>query len=417
MPRGVKSGRHRASSASSYIDAVAVSSVGRGAANSPPSPTSPEDLDSCNKLFALLASDLSSGGAGSGGNFLHQLATIGGGGSSDVSVNELSIAHVLLERAAQVDRANAELRRGSPANKKGKKTNSSDHRCDHVKSLLLAADLECEYTPLHSAMYSRSLRSILLLLRHAASRVEDEQSADVQLMNRIRLHPILMLDGDESSRMVKKNRTHDDLLMNIVLARDAEGLTPLGLLCKSMISDLARCRRYLAEQRLDALGSEASGRDRSIGLVDDTDEEEEDDDTNDRGGGGRLRGTSFGNIHDVDLDADGVDGAAVAALQGRGNEFEALRGTGRGDNAPADDNSDDGDDASDSDSPRDREAMRQSLLSQSSMSTFGCEVMTFGRADHCALGVPHFASRRLVEDTGAKVGGSNTVGVSSSVRP
>lgn len=420
MPRGVKSGRHRASSASSHIDAVAVSSVGRGAANlnSPLSSPTPEDLDSCNKLFALLASDLSSGGAGSGGNFLHQLATIGGGGSSDVSVNELSIAHVLLERAAQVDRANAELRRGSPANKKGKKTNSSDHRCDHVESLLLAADLECEYTPLHSAMYSRSLRSILLLLRHAASRVEDEQSADVQLMNRIRLHPILMLDGGESSRMVKKNRTHDDLLMNIVLARDAEGLTPLGLLCKSISSDLARCRRYLAEQRLDALGSEASGRDRSIGLVDDTDEEEEeDDDTNDRGGGGRLRGTSFGNIHDVDLDADGVDGAAVAALQGRGNEFEALRGTGRGDNAPADDNSDDDDDASDSDSPRDREAMRQSLLSQSSMSTFGCEVMTFGRADHCALGVPHFASRRLVEDTGAKVGGSNTVGVSSSVRP
>ena len=90
---------------------------------------------------------------------------------------------------------------------------------------------------------------------------------------------------------------------------------------------------------------------------------------------------------------------------------------GRDENAPADDNSDNSDDASDSDSPRDRETMRESLLSQSSMSTFGCEVMTFGRADHCALGVPHFASRRLVEDTGAKAGGSNTAGVSSSVRP
>ena len=332
MPRGVKSGRHRSSSTSSYNDAVAVSSVGRGAANlnsSLSNPTSPEDLDSCNKLFALLASDLSSGGSGPGGNFLHQLATIGGGGSSDVSVNELSIAHVLLERAAQVDRANAELRLGSPANKKGTKTNPSDHRSDHVKSLLLAADLECVYTPLHSAMNTRSLRSILLLLRHAASRVEDEQSADVQLMNRIRLHPILMLDGDESSglRSAQKNRSPNDdiLLMNMVLARDAEGLTPLGLLCKSMSSDLARCRGYLAQQRLDALGLAASGRDRSIDLVDDTDEE--DDDTNDRVGGGRLRGTSFGNIHDVDLDADGVDGAAVAALQGRGNEFEALRGT------------------------------------------------------------------------------------------
>jgi len=420
MPRGVKSGRHRSSSTSSYNDALAVSSVGRGAANLS-SPTLPENLESCNKLFELLASDLSSGGAGSGGHFLHQLATIGGGGSSDVSVNELSIAHVLLEKAAQVDRANAE--RGCTTNKKGKKTNPGNHRSDHMKSLLLAADLECEYTPLHNAVYSRSLRSILLLLRHAAVRVGDEQSADVQLMNRIRLHPILMLDGGESSRLVKKNRTHDDnLLMNMVLAKDAEGLTPLGLLCKSMSADLARCRRYLAQQRLDVLGLAATGRDRSISWVDDNNEDDDDNsDGNDRVGAGRLRGTSFGNIHDVDLDADGVDGVdgvAVAALRGRDNEFGALRGTGRDENAPADDGNG-GDDASESDSPRDRAAIRQSLLSQS-MCTFGCEVMTFGRADHCALGVPHFASRRLVEDapaTGAKAGSSCTVGVSSSVRP
>lgn len=422
MPRGIKSGRHRSSSTSSYNDAIKAPSgtIGRGATQTSQSST-PENLDACNKLFKLLASDLSSGGAGSGGNFLHQLAAIGGARSEDVSVNELSIAHVLLERAAQLDRVNAEIRGGSSTNKKGKKTHSNDrHRSDHVKSLLLAPDLECNYTPLHNAMYARSLRSILLLLRHAAARVQDEQNDDAQLMNRIKLHPILMLDGDESGRSASKNRTIDDnLLMNVVLAKDAENLTPLGLLCKSMSSDLARCRRYLMQLRLDALGLAGAGRDRSISLVDDAEEGDDDsDDGDDRVNIGRMRGTSFGNIHDVDLDADGVDGDAAAALRGHGNEFQALQGGGRDENAPPDD-SDSGEEAGDGDVSRDREAIRQSLLSRN-MSTYGCEVMTFGRADHCALGVPHFASRRRVEDTTAAARGGNPAsgtGASSSVRP
>ena len=428
MPRGAKSGRHRSSSTSSYNDEMKASTsmIGRGATQTSQLST-PENLDACHKLFKLLTSDLSSGGVGSGGNFLHQLAAIGGAGSTDVPVNELSIAHVLLERAAQLDRVNAEIRGGSSTNKKGKKTkthaHSNDHhRYDHVKSLLLAPDLECDYTPLHNAMYSRSLRSILLLLRHAAARVQDEQIDDAQLMNRIKLHPILMLDGDESSRSAKKkNRTSDDnLLMNVVLARDAEGLTPLGLLSKSMSSDLARCRRYLLQLRLDALGLAGAGRDRSISLVDAADEGDDDtDDGEDRVNSGRMRGTSFGNIHDVDLDADGVDGDAAAALRSHGNEFQALQGGGRDEDAPPGD-SDSGEDAGDGDVPRDREVIRQTLLSQN-MSTYGCEVMTFGRADHCALGVPHFASRRRVEDATATAanGGSSTsgTGASSSVRP
>ena len=427
MPRGAKSGRHRSSSTSSCNDAMKApcGTIGRGATQT--SPSTPENLDACDKLFKLLASDLSGGGAGSGGNFLHQLAAIGGAGSSDVSVSQLSIVHVLLERAAQLDRVNAEIRGGSSTNKKGKMTqthSNGHHRSDHMKSLLLAPDLECNYTPLHSAMYTRSLRSILLLLRHAAARVQDEheQNDDAQLMNRLKLHPILMLDGDESSRSAKKkNRTFDDnLLMNVVLARDAEGLTPLGLLSKSMSSDLARCRRYLMQLRLDALGMAGARRDRSITLVDDAEDGDDDtDDGDDRVNNGRMRGTSFGNIHDIDLDADGeVDGDAVAALRGHGNEFQALQGGGRDENAPPDD-SDSAEDAGDSVS-RDREAIRQSLLSQN-MSTYGCEVMTFGRADHCALGVPHFASRRRVEDTNAIAarGGSSTggTGSSSSVRP
>ena len=427
MPRSIKPGRHRSLSTSSYNDAMKAPSgtVSRGATQTSQSSISENRLDACDKLFKLLASDLSSGGIGSGGNFLHQLAAIGGAGSSDVSANDLSTAHVLLKRAAQLDRERAELCGStSTTNKKGKKTHAHSNdqrRSDHVNSLLLAPDLECNYTPLHNAMYARSLRSILLLLRHAAARVQDEQNDDAQLMNRIKLHPILMLDGDESSRSAKRNRTADDsLLMSVVLARDAEDLTPLGLLCKSMSTDLARCRRYLLQQRIDALGLAAAGRDRSISLVDDT--EDIDDDTDDgdgRVGSGRVRGTSFGNIHDVDLDADGVDSDAAAALRGHGNEFRALHGGGRDENAPADD-SDSGEGTDESDAPRDREALRQSLLSQN-MSTYGCEVMTFGRADHCALGVPHFASRRRVEDTtatAAKGGGSASgTGASSSVRP
>ena len=393
------------------------------------------------------------------------------GGSSadtDVHVNELSIAHVLLERAAQLDRANVRrsgavasaaaasaAARGSGGKKKSQKHHGNSVAAApsrrHLRSLLLSAESESNYTPLHAAMYHRRLRPILLLLRHAAQSAarsgDDADDYDVRNMSIMKIHPILMLDdsnagggagsGANSATSTKTKKggsssggrgkrqfnrsgssginSGDNLLLDMVSARDGEGLTPLDLLCKSMSSDLARCRRYLDQLRIDAIGGGGGGggRDRSTSLVDDDDDDEEED--SDEVVTGRPRGTSFGNVHDVDLDADGPV-LANNDVGGRNrNDFGALQGTGRDANAPTNDTDNESNSSS---TPREEEGPGRPQTP--SRCTYGCEVMTFGRADHCALGVPHFASRRAVEETGkanSASGGQGGKSGGSSVRP
>jgi len=393
---------------------------------------------------------------------LHQIMTCrggnDGGGSStdaDVHVNELSIAHVLLERAAQLDRVNVARSGGLASSVAGGKKKSHKHHGNnnnnvaaaapprrHLQSLLLSAESESNYTPLHAAMYHKRLRPILLLLRHAALSAarsgDDADDYDARNMNIMKMHPILMLDGGNvgggagsgtssgtntkartggsSSEGRGKKQFHrsgssginsgDNLLLDMVSARDGEGLTPLDLLCKSMSSDLARCRRYLDQLRIDAIGG---GRDRSTSLVDGDDEEDSDEVVT-----GRPRGTSFGNIHDVDLDADGPVLANIGVGGRNRNDFGALQGTGRDADAPTNDTDIESNSSS---TPEEEEPVRPQTPSRC---TYGCEVMTFGRADHCALGVPHFASRRAVEGTGkasVAVGGQGGISGGSSVRP
>lgn len=418
MPRN-KGGRYRSGSTGSYGDAIRSPSP----SSKRPSAARPsaEELESCNKLFSLLA-HLSNGrgGRAEGANFLHQIMVCGEG--TDVHVNELNIAHILLERAAQLDRANMEEATAAVAavsgslatgKKKAQRYSSAPvvQQPEHLRSLLLATEAESHYTPLHAAMYQRRLRPVLLLLRHAGRMKK--------------LHPILVLDGNCSTKTNKQGGSSGssrrkqqqlllgrsgsglnsgNLLLDMVLARDAEGLTPLDLLSKSMSSDLERCRRYLDQNRLNALGD--NGRGRSISLVDEKDEDEDDGDD---AVIGRTRGTSFGNVHDVDLDAFGPLTVHNNTERNR-SDSGALRGTGRDDGVPAED--------ADSDSSSLTSSHEAPSSSLSSSCTYGCELMTFGRADPAALGVPHFASRR--QDTpknsgaGAAQGGK---GGASSVWP
>eukprot|EP00536_Pseudo-nitzschia_multiseries_P007066 jgi/Psemu1/165220/gw1.158.58.1 len=121
------------------------------------------------------------------------------------------------------------------------------------RRFLLQRDRESGYTPFHSSILEGNLAAILLFLRHAAA---DETSTE-----RLTQRPTTLLHAAEASHGQNhgnrnkinnnnNNRHNNSLLLEMASAMDHEGMTPLRLLVKLQQSELSHCRNYLRAFRL-----------------------------------------------------------------------------------------------------------------------------------------------------------------------
>lgn len=115
------------------------------------------------------------------------------------------------------------------------------------RRFLLQPDKESGYTPFHVAIMERNLAAILLFLRHA--------TADATSTDRLTQRPMTLLHAAEANHghnrnnNQKNNRSNNNLLLAMANATDHEGMTPLRLLGRLQQPELFRCRHYLRSFR------------------------------------------------------------------------------------------------------------------------------------------------------------------------
>ena len=277
----------------------------------------------------------------------------------------------ICKRAKQLDKVIEEKSRKAPVS--------------HIHKLMLTKDEENGYTPLHYAILQRDLTSLLLLLKHASTEIEDENSVAHGHTQQDMQHPLRLLgcNGDDEGI----SRTMKDLAASL----DNEALTPLRLLGATSANDLEKCRQtmhwsYLKQiwkkqtQTYDDRNVQENNprtyRQRMISFGDERDYINNDVDNNpvnnsfDR----RSRGGSF-HVDDLDHDDDDDDeyeevGADTDLLPLGEADFTLLVGS-------------DGLKAC---------SECEVLTVGDGSAEYGCELYTFGRTDHCASGVPIFGN-------------------------
>ena len=157
----------------------------------------------------------------------------------------LAMAKGLLDRAKSLD----ELRCRANANDKDQK---------HLgifwqRRFLLQVDRESGYTPFHQAIMERNLSFMLLILRQAMNATNFGGTKRGAGEERLTQRPMTILHAAAAETASKTNRSNtsgcNDLLYSVAMAKDREGLTPLDLLGRLQIGELARCRRSLNSNR------------------------------------------------------------------------------------------------------------------------------------------------------------------------
>lgn len=272
-------------------------------------------------------------------------------------IESLGLFHALWQRCVQLDQCCL-----------------GDNKKEMERQLLLKPSFDSGYTPLHQAIYHGDLVQILLILR-CASGTDRMTRRPMDLLYSYNYPQgsgtnIASATGTTSTKTTTNiNHTTSDtelfaptatkttgnnnstILQDITTAKDYEGLTPAALLANLQRRELAACRSFLLtalqrqQQQNRATADAARSRSRSNSLF-----EELSDIT-----------------HDNNDQGDG---------DGHGHEF-AL---------------------SSNDQIDENDRM---------VTTYGCEVVTFGRAHHCALGV-------VASNRGSTPGGNATVSQDSS---
>jgi len=250
----------------------------------------------------------------------------------------MSWAKALLDRAKNIDEATEQLiefgKNGIDQYKNCRNRKGSHNY--HIKEFgrstlmqrrfLLQRDQESEYTPFHRAILEGNFAAILLFLRHA--------TADESSMERLTQRPMTILHAAEANHghnhanRNKNSRQSNTLLLDMASATDCEGMTPLRLLGRLQQSELFRCRKYLLSFR-PSVDRNATMRLRTRhrrSSFDDNGADNSDEDEN------------------IDFFSENAD------LLGEGSDEENNGST-------------------------------------TYKSSYACEVVTFGRPQHCALGV------------------------------
>jgi alpha-tubulin suppressor-like RCC1 family protein len=195
------------------------------------------------------------------------------------------------------------------------------------RRFLLQPDKESGYTPFHIAIMKRNLAAILMFLRHATA-------DDMSSTNRLTQRPMTLLHAAEANHGHNRTNGHknirndNNLLLAIANATDHEGMTPLRLLGRLQQPELSRCRNFLRSFK-PSVDRNATMRLRT-----------------------RSRQSSFdinsnNNDEDIDFFSGNADLLHVDEADSEGEENGSTIDT----------------------------------------VTYACEVVTFGRPHHCALGV------------------------------
>ena len=346
----------------------------------------------------------------------------------------LCLAKAILDRAYQIDQVlggdqqHQPLRQGLLVSTSTSSTTGStslnemdDHRVDlfhpnhHHHNLhgtnpneiqqrfLLQATKQDGYTPLHAAIWKGDLPSILLLLRHVHVHVHEEQEGDERFLQRpmnilqTEIPTTTMGSGGGGggggkpqqlqsfsqtpiqSRDITRTKTSTMMMMMMKMTqiKDKEGLKPLELLFKRSIHELAMCRQSLIGTIFDtprlSLGRRTSYRSspRPYSL---------DNNNND----GRTVPTSRRLEQDENREQDELDilrqhMPLLLTAEGHYHHYH-----------PPNDNDDDDYYYQYQYEYQQTTGIRPSTTTTTTTTTgitYGCEVMTFGRAHHSALGV------------------------------
>mmetsp|Transcript_34147 Transcript_34147/g.80369 ORF Transcript_34147/g.80369 Transcript_34147/m.80369 type:complete len:1487 (+) Transcript_34147:190-4650(+) len=240
----------------------------------------------------------------------------------------LSWAKALLDRAKNLDERMEYFwesgMNGMDLQKNGRNRKGNNGRRTLMqRRFLLQRDLESGYTPFQSAILERNLDSMLLFLRHAMA--DDSSTERLTQRPMTLLHAAEASQGQKHANRNKNNRYNNTLLLEMASATDHEGMTPLRLLGRLQQSELSHCRKYLQTFR-PSVDRNATMRLRT-----------------------RHRRSSF---DDNDDDDENVDFFSENADLLAGNSEEGRNGIGT-----------------------------------DNKSSYACEVVTFGRPHHCALGV------------------------------
>eukprot|EP00984_Skeletonema_dohrnii_P012337 scaffold4988_cov108-Skeletonema_dohrnii-CCMP3373.AAC.1 len=258
------------------------------------------------------------------------------------------------------------------------------------------------------------------------------------------LHPLRLLDGNLLNND-DNNNTHDEdsnqyvVINDLTCTTDKEGLTPLQLLGKSSCGGLEHCRRTLTWRALKEgwmmmkkkeqcqQQTRRGGREqRQVGISTSVSAASSTEETAPPSGRYRRRMISFGDDRDYDslqYDIDSGDtnnnDNTMGEGRARGGSFSINLDDGHfsddddesgetsNDLIPLDDvdfnvladTNNDHEDADDGrgETVQQRQQQQQSQhggrLFHTNTNDYGCEVLTFGRSDHCALGVPQLSSR------------------------
>ncbi|KAL9185940.1 hypothetical protein ACHAXT_003717 [Thalassiosira profunda] len=268
-------------------------------------------------------------------------------------------------------------------------------RPSHLHKLLLASDDESGYTPLHSAILRRDFLTLLVLLKHASTSAT-ENGNGVQM-----LHPLRLLAGNLAGDNSLGEQSYG-IMNDLAASMDHEGLSPLHLLGQTSAPGLDQCRRTLVWKSLRKMWKKQGS----------PQPQQSSSDGEENPPMYRRRMISFGNDQDLDYDIEAEDSSANQERRGRGGSFDVNLDDGQPDDdedvGRADGGNNDliplegvdfnalGNDGANQQTQRQRAASGVKQPQHSGVD-YGCEVLTFGRADHCALGVPQFASGRLRE--------------------
>ena len=281
----------------------------------------------------------------------------------------LPLLAAYLTRARQLDQINNNNNNNNNR-KNSTEESSSNSLTSLVQQLVTLNDAESHYTPLHWAIYRGDLPTILLLLQQTgehsmamsdtssststSTAVVGQHHPDSSRAHRFQHKPMEMLEYTTATMTQQHNNHHHNpsssCWQTMVMCTDAEGLTPGQLLAALQRTPLRACRAFLKRQRpplqihQSHAAASTSGRQPY-----------------------HHRRTSSYSVEDEDH---------LRLLQDHGRVL-------LNDN---DDNDDDDDDDSSHSSSHDDAHSNNNPINTPS-DRYGCEVLTFGRAHHCALGV------------------------------
>lgn len=342
--------------------------------------TSGVDIDACNSLLKHFIHDKDS----SGRTFLHNaVRAVSSGATSEQKFDGYYLMDGICKRAKEFDKIVNEKGRGARGHMP----------ISHLQQLMLAKDEENGYTPLHYAILKRDLISLLLILKHSSTEFENDK--DTMYSEQMQ-HPLRLLDyrGDDDgiSRVMK----------DLVVSVDNESLSPLRLLGVTSISELEKCRSSLHWSHLKQIWKK-----QIQSHIDDIDKP----DNNPRRH--RQRMISFGDERDY-LNNDVVESPANNSFDRRSRSGSFLV------DGLEDEEDDENVWVGDHLSPENVDftlyneldsakngACNEVLAVGDGSVDYGCELFTFGRADHCALGVPRFSTggkrdKQFSDDIGSR---------------